>query len=812
MPPNSGREAEMKRIMLFAAAAGCAIFVLSGCGRHNSHDYPIEPVPFTMVTLNDAFWSPRMETNRKVTIPYAYEKCRETGRLDNFAFAGGLKQGFQTGYRFNDSDVYKVIEGAAYTLRLHDDPALEAYTDSVIALIEAAQEDDGYIFTAKTAFNGKHPSVRTDKRWDNIRHDHELYCAGHMYEAAAAYYQATGKRKFLDMALKNADLVDSVFGPEGNRHPPGHQEIEIGLARLYRLTGEKRYLDLAKFFLDVRGDSTGHELYGEYAQDHLPLLQQKTAVGHSVRAGYLFTAMADIAALTGSPRYVRAIETIWDDVAGTKLYLTGGIGASGGNEGFGGQYHLPNASGYCETCASIANAMWNHRLFLMTGEVKYMDVVERIIYNSFLSGISMEGDRFFYPNHLQTFTGVERKPWFPCACCPSNIVRFLPSLPGYAFAHRGDDVYVNLFLSGTARIPAAGDTVTLSLQGRYPWDGNICMAVSPGQSAKRFTLNIRVPGWARGRPVASSLYSYVHDEPVPVSVSINGTPLQETAQQGYIRIRRKWARGDTVHLHLPMPIRFVTALDSVAADRGRMAVERGPLVFAAEGLDNSHGRVRHLQVSADSRWKTAFNEDLLGGVQTVSGTARGYWLEKDRKTRTARQTDFSMIPYYAWAHRGLTEMSVWLACDKDAVMPLNQPSLISMSSVSASNGKNIDAVNDGLDPAVSFDSEIPRFHWWPRKGTAEWVQYDFPGAREVTAVDVHWFDDTGSGQCRAPASWRVLYLENGQWKPVYSPDPYSIEKDMRSRLVFEPVYTTALRLDIQSQPGFSGGIYEWEVQ
>lgn len=786
------------------------ISILLRCSQ-STGDYPISPVPFTDVQLDDDFWSPRMETNRKITIPYAYQQCEETHRIDNFAMAGGLKEGAQQGYRFNDSDVYKVIEGAAYALHLQPDPELEATTDRVIDLIAAAQEEDGYLFSAKTAFNEEKPSVRVKDRWDNIRDDHELYCVGHLYEAAIAYFQATGKRQLLDVAIKNADLIDSVFGPEGNHHPPGHQEIEIGLARLYRLTSEKRYLDLAKFFLDMRGDSTGHTLYGKYAQDHKPVVEQTKAVGHSVRAGYLFTGMADIAALTGNQEYIEAIQTIWNDVVGNKLYLTGGIGATGGNEGFGGDYHLPNASAYCETCASIANAMWNHRLYLMTGDTKYMDIVERVIYNSFLSGVGMEGNCFFYPNHLQSYTGLERESWFPCACCPSNIVRFLPSIPGYAFAHRGNDLFVNLYLSGSVSIPLKKQAVNIGLESRYPWDGTINLIIDPDEPGP-FTLHIRVPGWAMGRPVGSDLYHYIEDAPVLIELKVNGEKQDVVIDEGYIQINRDWKSGDNIVLKLPMPIRFVQAHENVEADRGRLAIERGPIVFAAEGVDNESGMVRHLLVSEEADWRSSFEQKLLGGVQIVQSTAVGYRLANDGITMLKNPIHFDMIPYYAWAHRGETEMAVWLARKESAVIPLNKPTLASRSQVTASFGRNPEAVNDQLEPQSSIDHEIPRFAWWPHKGTTEWIQYDFPKYEEVSIVDVYWFDDTGRGQCRVPKSWRILYLEDGQWKRAWSPKPYGVAKDQYNRVVFETVYTKSIRLEIQSQDSFAGGVLEWKVE
>ncbi|MCJ7680724.1 MAG: glycoside hydrolase family 127 protein, partial [Candidatus Aminicenantes bacterium] len=425
----------------------------------NSQDYPIQPVPFTAVDVSDAFWSPRLEINRTVTIPYAFEQCEETGRVKNFeeaakVLSAEIEQGqFCTAYTFDDSDLYKIIEGASYSLKVRYDPELDGYLDKLITTIAAAQEEDGYLYTARSVNAEKPHQWVKENRWDNLYMGHELYNMGHLYEAAYAHHLATGKRTLLDIALKNADLLVSVFGPDKQRGVPGHQVIEIGLAKLYRISGEQKYLDLAKYFLDDRGKAEGRKLFGEYSQDHVPVIEQSEAVGHAVRAAYMYAGMADIAALTGDRSYIDAIDRIWDNVVTKKIYLTGGIGATGAWEGFGPAYELPNGSAYAETCASIANVFWNHRMFLLHGDARYIDVLERVIYNGALSGIGFSGDRFFYSNPLASFGQHSRRLWFTCACCPSNVTRFLPSIPGYAYAVRGDDVYVNLFIQSDADIP-----------------------------------------------------------------------------------------------------------------------------------------------------------------------------------------------------------------------------------------------------------------------------------------------------------------------------------------------------------------------
>jgi uncharacterized protein len=475
-------------------------------------DYPIKPVSFTDVTFNDNFWKARLETNRTSTIPANFKKCEETGRIDNFSKAAGLMEGPHVGIFFNDSDVFKVMEGAAYSLSVHPDPELDAYLDDLIAKIAAAQEEDGYLYTARTI----DPSaVKADRegleRWSNLKMSHELYNVGHMYEAAVAHYLATGKRNFLEVALKNADFVDSVFGVDKKRDIPGHQEIEMGLVKLYRVTGEERYLKLAKFFLDERGHYHGREAYNlfdivGYSQDHLPVTEQKEVVGHAVRAVYMYAGMADVAALTGDQAYIKALDALWTDLVFRKMYLTGGIGSSHHGESFGKAYDLPNATAYNETCAAIADIFWNQRMFLLHGDAKYHDIIERTLYNGFLSGVSLSGDTFFYANPLASDgqwkfnvnVAATRSPWFDCSCCPPNIARLLSSLPGYIYAHTNNTIYVNQFVAGNATIELEKVKVDLQQECNYPWDGNIKITVNP-ETATSFTLAVRIPGWARNQ-------------------------------------------------------------------------------------------------------------------------------------------------------------------------------------------------------------------------------------------------------------------------------------------------------------------------
>ena len=462
----------MKKPILYAAIL-CA---MAKTGRAQQKDYPIQPVDFTQVHVHDKFWTPKMEVNANITIPYVLDKCRETGRIDNFLEAAGLKKGDKlTEYPFDDTDLYKVIEGASYALQEKPNPTLERYIDTLISYIGSAQEPDGYLYTFRTVKAAKPHDWIGTKRWEKEEDlSHELYNAGHLYEAAVAHYKATGKKTLLNIAIKNADLLVKDFGWGKVEEYPGHQIVELGLAKLYRVTGRQAYLDLAKFFLDVRGPKGN-----TYNQANLKVVNQHEAEGHAVRATYMYTGMADIAALTGDKTYLAAIDDIWNNVSGKKLYITGGIGATGAGEAFGKDYQLPNMSAYAETCAAIANVYWNSRMFLLHGDAKYIDVLERTLYNGLLSGVSLSGNRFFYPNPLASMGQHQRSAWFGCACCISNMTRFLPSVPGYVYAHNNNDLYVNLFMSNTSDIQLAGGMIKITQNTGYPWQGKVELQVDP---------------------------------------------------------------------------------------------------------------------------------------------------------------------------------------------------------------------------------------------------------------------------------------------------------------------------------------------
>lgn len=771
--------------------------------------YPIAQVPFTSVKVTDNFWAPKIRINHEVTIPIAFGYCESTGRVKNFEIAGGLAEGdrFIGSYPFDDSDVYKIIEGAGFSLQTFPDPELEAYVDSLIYKIGMAQEDDGYLYTNRT-INGEenvHPWSKGG-RWVGT-HDlsHELYNMGHLYEAAVAYYQATGKRALLDIAIKSADLIDNDFGwdkIDEYVNYPGHQVIEMGLVKLYNTTGEKRYLELAKFFLDVRGNGP------EYSQAHLPVVEQTEAVGHSVRATYMYSGMADVAALYEDKAYINAISKIWEDIVYTKMYLTGGIGASGGNEGFGEHYHLPNMSAYCETCASIGNIFTNHRLFLLHGDSKYYDVLEKTLYNGMLSGVSLSGDHFFYPNPLESYGQHERSEWFGCACCPSNISRFIPAVPGYIYATDEKKLYVNLYMDNSAEINLNGEIIDLIQHTEYPWKGDIEITVNPDKQS-RFAMMMRIPGWALNEALPGKLYSYEKATESAVELFVNGTKVNYKISNGYAVINRNWKEGDKVRLHLPMEIHKVVADKRVEADLDRLAIQRGPMIYCAEWPDNIDGMVRNLMLDTNEELSSEFIPDMLNGAVIIKAKGR-----QTKKTETGEVVfsdiqDITLIPYHLWANRGAGEMMVWLPVAESAVNPLPAPTIANSSLITSSKPSGaLRSITDQYNPKNSNDHTNPYFHFWPNRDKSEWIQCDFGKTETVSSTSIYWFDDSPDGGCSLPAGWEVLYRSGEKWVPVKNLSAYTITKDNWDKLEFEPVNTSALRIRIDLSREFSTGVHE----
>jgi DUF1680 family protein len=616
--------------------------------------YPIEAINIRNVKLKDEFWLPIIERVQEKTIEFAIEKCNEEGRFDNFLIAGGQMEGTVKGAMpFDDTDVYKIIEGASNSLISAPNPQLETLLDSLVSIIKIGQEEDGYLTTWRTINPAKPPAewvkVEEGKRWEYLAMSHELYNAGHLFEAAAVHYKATGKKNFLDIALKNADLMVETFGDgEGKiAAVPGHQIIETGLIKLYEVTGKKEYFDLAKYFLDHRGDPENHELFGPYSQDHLPVIEQDEVVGHAVRAVYMYAGMTDIAAIEKDTAYLKAVNALWDNMVTKKMYITGGIGALHEGEAFGENYELPNLTAYNETCASIGDVYWNHRLHNLTGDVKYFDVIERTLYNGLISGLSLDGEKFFYPNALES-DGVykfnqgacTRKDWFDCSCCPTNVIRFIPAMPGLIYSKTDDTIFVNLYAANDAKVDLKDQTVQVSQETSYPWDGKVKLTVDPAEDGE-FTLKFRVPGWARNEVLPSDLYHYESQVDKSSTITVNGETIDAVAENGYYTLSREWKAGDVVNLEFPIEVRKVIANPMVEENQGKMSLEYGPIVYAVEEIDNKGG-FDNIKLTSNDQFNVEIQPNLLGGVSTITND------------------NLTAIPYYAWSNRGVGKMKVWL--------------------------------------------------------------------------------------------------------------------------------------------------------
>jgi DUF1680 family protein len=800
------------RIVKMTILLVTGIFMICSCSKNQTTGtYPIEPVPFTSVKITDNFWAPRIKTNHEVTIPIAIEQSRISGRIRNFEIAGGTAEGtFCSVYPFDDTDIYKIIEAASYSLQTFPDARLEAVLDTLISKIGAAQEKDGYLYTNRTIAEKNDTPAHEwagSKRWEKVNElSHELYNQGHLYEAAVAHYRATGKRTLLDIAIKSANLVDSVFGWGKLEDYPGHQVVELGLVKLYGVTGNRRYLDLAKFFLDVRGPDGS-----DYNQANAKVTSQTEGMGHAVRATYMYTAMADIAAIYDDPSYVQAIRKIWEDIVYRKTYITGGIGASGGNEGFQEPYHLPNMSAYCETCASVGNIMWNQRMFLYDGDAKYIDVLERTLYNALLSGVSLSGDRFFYPNVLESMGQHQRSKWFGCACCPPNVARLLPSLPGYIYARSDQGIYVNLFIDNTAGIEINGENVEIIQKTNYPWDGKLEITVNPEKDMK-FSIFLRIPGWAVNTAMPGNLYSFTDSLDDVAVLMLNGKSIEPRVEKGYAVVKRKWQAGDRLTIQLPMEIRKIVADEKVLADKNKYAVQRGPIVYCAEWPDQKDGHILSLVFDRDAGWTEHFEPDSLNGVVLLTSEAKQAKRTLEDKIVLSGKETATLIPYYTWNNRGPGEMMVWLPYSKESSNPLPAPTIAFRSKVTGSReSRALVALNDQYEPVNSGDHTRPFYHWWPTHDSWEWVQYDFEKPEKVSQVKVYWFDDRPYGGCRIPATWELLYKKGGKWVPVNTLVPYQVTKDAWDAVEFEPVTTSGLRMRIKLSKEFSSGIHEWIV-
>jgi DUF1680 family protein len=732
-------------------------------------DYAVKPVPLTQVDILDDFWAPRMEVNRKVSIWHCFRKMEE----------------------FEDFGSPKLIEAAAYMLAKRPDPKLEEYADQVIDKLVAR-------LTPRLADPDK--AVRV---------------SGHFLEGAVAYYAITGKRKMLEAALEDAKVIEENFGPGKRDYISEHEGQKIGLLALYRQTGDEKYLRLAKFFMDGRGkDSyprTGeYAIDRTYAQDQKPVVQQDEAVGHCVRAMFLYIPLTDLAALTRGQEYQEAADKIWEDVVHHKLYLTGGIGSIRFHEQFGSAYELPNLSAWNETCAAYGNVVWNQRMFQLHQDAKYIDVLERILYNGFAGGVSLPGDRFFYQNPLRSFGNYERFDWIDVPCCPPNVVRLMASLGSYIYAQSPDSVYVNLLVGSKATVSLpSGNSVAIQQQTRYPWEGEVSIRLNPERN-EAFSMLVRIPGWAQNRVLPSDLYEYADPVEEKPTLNLNGHPVELKMERGYARIERKWAKGDTIQLHLPMPVRRVKASARVEEDRDMVALQRGPLVYCAEWPDND-GHALNLVVPEDAKFKSEWRPELLNGVQVVTGNVKA--LRRENQTSGLKEQPHPLIgiPYFAWSNRGPGEMAVWMAreAQKAWVAPLPPDPIHAVRSSggvqkawTGYNDQNDDirALYDGKDPLSSADESYLYFRMRPQPRTSGWIEYELKSPATVSSAEVYWFDDRRF--CHLPESWRLLYKDGDAWKPVANNEPYVVAKDKFNVVSFSPVTTIAMRLEVEPATKF----------
>jgi len=758
----------------------------------------LHAVPFTQVTITDRFWAPRRAVNRTVTLAHALDQLETSGTVRNLELAAaGAREGFQ-GYVFQDSDVYKTIEAVSYSLATDPDPALDARVDALIAKVAAAQLPDGYL-------NSHFSITGLDKRWTNLRDRHEMYCAGHLFEAAVAHYQATGKRALLDIALRCAEHIDQRFGEGRQPGYAGHPEIELALFRLWRVTDDPRWFELARFLLVHRGErffahehQTPLDAYdGHYWQDNVPLAEHREIVGHAVRAGYLFAAVTDLVAETGDAALWRMLRRVWGNTVERRMFVTGGIGSSGSNEGFTTDYDLPNLTAYQETCASIALAMWAQRLNLHTGDGHYADHVELALYNAVLAGVSLDGTRFFYDNPLASAGYHHRREWFGCACCPPNLARTLAALGGYAYACDDAGLVVNLYIQGSVTTRLAGVATTVAVTTDYPWDGQVTLDLAPA-SAVRAALRLRVPGWCQG-----------------ARVRVNGAPVAAPVVHGYCVLEREWAPGDRVELDLPLAVRRIEAHPLVKDDRGALAVMRGPLVYCVEDTDHDTS-VATLALPADAVLTPRAEPDLLGGVVTLHGpglaTAQPEWSGGlYREAVPPRPVAVKLVPYYAWDNRAGGAQRVWLPTAPPPPVG-GGPERHATIAVSFQVGHSQPhGLNDGLEPANSHEEPPALCHFWPHKGGEEWAEYTWPAPLTLERSRVYWYDDTGRGACRPPAAWRLEWRDGDEWRPVTASGPYPVALDQWCAVAFVPVTTAALRLVITQQDEWSVGLHEWQV-
>lgn len=790
------------------------------------------PVPFEKVSLEDKFWSNRIKLQKEVLVPVALEKTQEG--LEDLRRTANILKGIDsplpTNSRFNTSDLYKVLEGAAYLLKMERDPQLEKEIDDIAQIISEAQESDGYLYPAHSTEAWKNAELwggagMGDEPYSWVVHSHELYNVGHLYEAAVAYYQATGKTNLLNIAEKSAKHVNKVFfqgDPKYNNgkpvnQAPGHQEIELALVKLYRVTQDTLYLNMAKRFIDIRGvtyipDGEG-TMSPEYAQQHVPVREQTEAVGHSVRATYLYSGMSDVGALTNDPSLNPALDRIWGNIVDTRMHITGGLGAIHGIEGFGPEYELPNKEAYNETCAAVGNVFFNHRMFLLEKDGKYMDVAEVALLNNVLAGVNLEGNKFFYVNPLESDGMVDRSFWFGTACCPTNLARLIPQISGFMYAYTPEEIYCSFYTGSSVNIPLKSGEVSLRQITDYPFDQQISLIVNPEKKNQSFTLKMRIPTWTGDQFVPGKLYHYINETDEKWEIFVNGKKIKNPKmEKGFISINQKWNKGDKVELRLPMPVRYTHAIEKVKADNGRMAITRGPLVYCVEGIDNEADANRYF-IEKTPVSPSIFREKngLLKGIDFIKDIPAKYIDKKGE----VHQSNLNLIPYYAWNNRGISTMNIWLAESKNVAQEgiIILPVLYQDIQASYTHSHdNLLAIISGKYPKHSFDNGIERWTSWPEKGKTQHIDFTFDKPIDISAFSVYWYDDNGGVQL--PASWNLEYKENEEkeWKsfPLYTTDSYSILKDQFNLVHSDgkSFVTKYIRLNMQPKDDNAVGILQ----
>jgi DUF1680 family protein len=797
-----------------------AAILVSATVKAQTTLHPLEPVPLEAVQIEDPFWSPKLSVWRRATINDAFDKFEKAGAFRNFdRVAQGIQEEHE-GPPWFDGLIYETMRAASDFIASQPDPALEKRLDGYIARIgaAAAKDPNGYVMTFTQL-------DRPDQRWGlnggSIVWQHEIYDAGAMTEAATHHARATGKTRLLEIAVKLANYMCDTLGPAPKKRViPGHalpEEAFVGLYELFhenpalrsRLSvsvDEDRYLALAKYWIEDRGHDRpgGTEDIKAYSQDHLPMLEQTTIEGHAVRATLCWAGVSAAARYCHQQTYTDAAARVWDNMTGKCMYITGGVGAHQEEERFGSDYDLPN-HGYLETCAAVGAGFFHRNMNLLLGQARYADELERVLYNNILNGVSLEGTHYYYQNPL-AHSGRARWAWHSCPCCPPMFLKIVSALPGYIYATDGEGLYVNLFIGSHAKLNVGTTAITVSQKTEYPWDGAISVDVNPEEPAT-FTVFVRVPGWARGEENPFGLYESDLTAP-KVTLKVNGETRSDLdLVRGYAAIERTWTTGDTITMELPMTVRRIHAHPAVEADRGRVALASGPLIYCLEETDNPQQLTYYLQ--EDSTLSLVRKPDLFDGVNIIRGQARERGAEG-----TSKQTPFTAIPYYCQDNRGeAARVDVWIPEQEELAAVAGLASKFTASASHCYSQDTVKALNDGVLPDDSNDHSIPRHTWWEHKGGTEWVQYDFDEPRSVSSVAVYWWDDRpAGGGCAVPRSWRLLYRDSGQWKPVEPDRDHDVTKDRFNEVRFSPVETTSLRLEVKLRRRYSAGILEWQVR